>query len=171
MVIVVEPLTPVPDAVHELATDVSGLVPGGLKLSSPNTSERDVLTSAMLVEVVTDPVGPRLPEVLTVIWPELKKVAGPTTALPDGSVAVCGLLDASAASVTVGAGPRMFGGPPKRPTLAKQPKALPSTSVTTKWLADAGWPPISSVAPTEIRTPRLAARWRLVVRVWIIKSP
>ena len=46
-------------------------------------------------------------------------MAGPTTALPVGAVAVTGVVEPPAGSVTVGAGPRVFTGPPKRLTLRR----------------------------------------------------
>ena len=76
----------------------------------------------MLAVLVTDPVGPVDPWVVTVSGPEVKKVAGPTLPNPDGAVAVCGLFDPSAAKVTVGVGPVMMGGPPNRPTDRKKPR-------------------------------------------------
>jgi hypothetical protein len=63
---VVEPLTPVSDAAQVLAID-----------SAVKTSEWEVLTVWMVAVVVTDPLGPVVPWVLTVIGPELKIVAGP----------------------------------------------------------------------------------------------
>ncbi len=56
----------------------------------------------MLVELVTDPLAPSVPWVLTVIRPEEKTVAGPVPALLMGTVAVWGLFEASADSVTRG---------------------------------------------------------------------
>jgi hypothetical protein len=57
--------------------------------------------------------------VLTVNWPEVKNVAGPYVALPVGAVAVIPLAEPDAGSVTVGVGPRVLGGPPKRLMLLK----------------------------------------------------
>ena len=71
----------------------------------------------MLVELVADPLGPVVPRVLTVIGPEVKTIAGPYRASPVAAVAVIGTAEPPAGSVTVGAGPRGIGAPPKRLTL------------------------------------------------------
>jgi hypothetical protein len=71
----------------------------------------------MLVEVVTEPPVPVVPRVLTSNLPEEKMIAGPYCAVPEAAVAVIGLAEPLAGSVTVGAGPRTPGGPPKRLTL------------------------------------------------------
>ena len=59
----------------------------------------------MLVELVIDPIGPSVPEVLTSIRPEEKMVAGPESARAVRAKAVCGLFEALDASVTDGIGP------------------------------------------------------------------
>jgi hypothetical protein len=94
LVIVVEPLTPVSDAVQVLA-----------RLLAVRFSCVDALTFAMFAELVTEPVGPSVPEVLTLIAPEEKMVAGPESARAEGALAVCGLFDPLDASVTDGVGP------------------------------------------------------------------
>jgi hypothetical protein len=110
-----------------------------------------VLTFEMVVDALAVPFGPSDPEVFTVSWPELKKLACPTVAEPDGAEALTGVLEASAARVTDGVGPAMLGGLPKRLTLMEYPYALPFTAVTFRWLAVAG------PAPTLVKT-REAAR-------------
>ena len=92
-VIVVEPLTPASDAVQLLA-----------RLDAVNASLPDALTFAILVELVADPLGPVVPWVLTSIGPELKRVAGPVDALPDGAVAVIGPSEPPEGGVTIGVG-------------------------------------------------------------------
>jgi len=71
------------------------------------------LTFAMLDELVTDPVGPIVPCVLTSSRPEEKIVAGPASARADAALAVWGLFEALDASVTVGVGPAGKHGMPK----------------------------------------------------------
>lgn len=56
---------------------------------------------------------------LTVIWPELNSLAGPTVALLVAAVAVIGRFEPPGGSVTVGAGPGVLGGPPKRLTFSE----------------------------------------------------
>jgi len=119
-VIVVVPVTPVEDPVHELVT-----------VAAVKTSAPEVLVVEMLVEVVTDPVGPGVPWVLTVIGPDVKMMPGPYRASPVAAEAVTGTTEPPAGSVTAGAAahPMVFvggfvhgrsaGGPPKRPTLVK----------------------------------------------------
>lgn len=87
-------------------------------LPAVNTSFPDVLTVWILVELVTDPPVPVVPCVLTPSGPEENWMAGPYCALPVGAVAVIGKAEPPGGSVTVGAGPRTLGGPPKSPTLA-----------------------------------------------------
>jgi len=69
--IVVEPLPAPSDAVQVLDT-----------LVAVKTSWPLVFTDWMLAELVTDPLGPVVPWVLTVSWPELKKMAGPICTRP-----------------------------------------------------------------------------------------
>ncbi len=72
---VVEAVTPVADAVQVLVA-----------LVAVNGSDPDVLIPAMLVELVTDPLGPVVPWVLALSWLEEKSVAGATVpAVPSGS--------------------------------------------------------------------------------------
>ena len=59
----------------------------------------------MFAVLVTDPVGPSVPWVLTSIWPEEKIVAGPESARADAALAVWGLFEASDASVTASTRP------------------------------------------------------------------
>ena len=107
-VIVVAPPVPLSEAEHVASKEVAVKIsPMALVM---------LLTVALLV---TDPVGPGVPWVLTVISPEVKNRAGPAPATPDGAVAVIGAPDPPAGSVTVGVGTVTLGGPPKRPTLAK----------------------------------------------------
>jgi hypothetical protein len=94
LVIVVEPLTPVSDAVQVLA-----------RLLAVRFSCVDALTFAMFAELVTDPVGPSVPDVLTPIAPEEKIVAGPESARADAALAFWGLFDPLDASVADGVGP------------------------------------------------------------------
>jgi hypothetical protein len=93
-VIVTEPLTPDWVAVQVLCMLVAS------KFSLP-----EALMFWMLVALVTEPLGPSEPDVVTMSEPELKTVAGPADALADAALAVCGLLEALDASVTVGVGP------------------------------------------------------------------
>jgi hypothetical protein len=92
-VIVVEPPTPLCDAVQVLSRLRAA------KLSWPTTPR-----SAMWAELVTDPSGPSVPEVLMSMRPEEKIVAGPASARADATLAVWGLFEASEASVTHGVG-------------------------------------------------------------------
>jgi hypothetical protein len=101
-------VTPVSVAVHVLEAAVA------VKISLP-----DVLMFWMVEVLVTEPLGPSVPWVLTVIGPELKRTAGPTWTRPDGALAVIGTAEPVAGSVTEGSGPRTLGGPPNRLTLAK----------------------------------------------------
>jgi hypothetical protein len=71
------------------------------------------------LELVTDPLGPVLPCVLTAMASELKKIAGPTTALAEVSDAVTALVEPLAGNTTDGAGPRVLAGPPNKLTLAR----------------------------------------------------
>ncbi|MEO7518524.1 MAG: hypothetical protein ABIY58_07180 [Acidimicrobiales bacterium] len=119
-VIVTEPVAPASEAVHVLDA-----------LVAVNTSWAEVLMLVMLVELVTDPVGPVVPWVLTVIGPELKKRAGPAEALPVAAVAVRGTADPPAGSVTVGVGPTGGWAIPNRLALREYPKALPVTADTS----------------------------------------
>jgi len=105
---VVEPLTPVADALQLLATRLA-----------VNGSCPDVLTFWTAAELVTEPAGPIDPCVLTSSCPELNTVAGPYTALPDNADAVAGLFEAFGASVTAGAGPRAVAAPPNKLTFVK----------------------------------------------------
>ena len=105
---VTEPLTPAPVAEQELVIWVA-----------VNTSAPDVFTFETEVVAPAAPLGPREPEVPTLIWPELNIRAGPAVALPVATVAFCGLFDASAARVTVGVGPVTYG--TKAVTLTKYP--------------------------------------------------
>ena len=120
-VIVVDPDTPFFDAVHLLWSP-----------SAVNTSVPEALTSWMSAELLTDPSTPSDPAVLTLIAPEEKMVAGPkTAAAPDADV-VCGLLEASVASVTRGVGTTGTPGgtPPKIVRFGTAyPEALPATEV------------------------------------------
>jgi hypothetical protein len=96
-VIVVEPLTPDAEAVQVLWSWLA-----------VNTSFLEVLTLLIVAVLVTEPLGPMVPCVLTSIWPLVKIVAmppGPACTLPDAAVALCGLFEASGASVTTGVGP------------------------------------------------------------------
>jgi len=109
MAIVVVPLTtPVLDDEHELARRVV-----------VNAPPFALVMFATFAVVVTEPVGPSVPCVLTSSCPVVRNVAGPTVAVADGRVADCGVPVAG--SVTVGAGPRWLGGPPKRPTVREYP--------------------------------------------------
>jgi len=119
-VMVVVPLTPDSEAVQLLAT-----------LVEENTSAPEVFVPAMLLDVVTDPVAPVVPWVLSVIGPEVKKMPGPYRASPVGAEAVTGTAEPVGGSITVGAAAhptvlvggfvhgRSAGGPPKRPILLK----------------------------------------------------
>ncbi len=62
----------------------------------------------MLVELVTEPVGPVEPVVFTVIGPEEKNRTGPAMALPVGALTLT--LPPAAGSVTLGVGPVTLGG-------------------------------------------------------------
>ncbi len=104
--IVVEPLMPASDAMDVLFT-----------LAAVNACAPVGLIPVMLTELVTDPVGPVVPCVLTVIGPELKRLAGPYCTLPVGAVAVIGMAEPPGGSVTVGVGPIGGWGEPKRVTL------------------------------------------------------
>lgn len=106
--IVVDPVTPLSDALQVPATFVA------VKTSFP-----DLPTLLMLAELVTEPLGPMLPWVLTSSRSELKIVAGPYWAEADGAVAVMGAAEPPGGSVTLGAGPRLLNGPPKRLMLLK----------------------------------------------------
>jgi hypothetical protein len=108
LLIVVEPVTPVSVAVQVLDAEVA------VKTSWP---ER--LMFWMVAVLVTDPPGPSVPWVLTSMAPLLQMMAGPNWTSPSAALAVCGLLEASGARVTIGVGPRTPGGPPNRLTLAK----------------------------------------------------
>jgi len=119
-VIVVEPLAPLSDAVQVLARLLA------VKLSWP-----DAPTFAMLAELVTDPVGPSVPEVLTSMRPEEKIVAGPASARADAALALWGLFEASDASVTDGVGAAGVHELPKASTVQEWPYALPLTEVTS----------------------------------------
>jgi hypothetical protein len=110
LLIVVEPLTPASDAVQVLDAEVA------VKTSWP---ER--LMFWMVAVLVTDPPAPSVPWVFTWMAPLLQMMAGPYWTMASATLAICGLLDASGASVTIGAGPRTPGGPPNRLTLAKYP--------------------------------------------------
>jgi hypothetical protein len=107
---VVDPLTPLSDAVHVLEAELA------VKTSCP-----DALMFWMLVELVTDPAGPSVPCVLTSIWSELKTVATAARTRPLVRLAVIGTADPVAGRVTEGSGPVTSGGPPKWLTLAKYP--------------------------------------------------
>jgi hypothetical protein len=107
---VTEPVTP--DAVAVQVLDA---------LDAVNGSCVDVLIESILVEEVSEPVGPVEARASTVIGPELKNLAGPTTALPEGALALCGLLDPLETRVTVGEGPRVFTGPPNKLTFRRYP--------------------------------------------------
>jgi hypothetical protein len=74
-------------------------------------------TARQFIAAYRDPVAPSVPWVLTSIWPELKRVAGPASARLDATLAVWGLFEASEASVTVGVGPEVPEVPPLRVTL------------------------------------------------------
>jgi len=71
-----------------------------------------------LTELVTD-LGLVVPSVLTVMAPDVKKMPGPYRASPVGTVAVIGVAEPVAGSVTVGAGPRSTAGLFKREILVK----------------------------------------------------
>ena len=103
---VVLPLTPVSVAVQVLLME-----------AAVKTSCLDVLTFDTVAVLVTDPVGPVVPWVLTVIGPELKRIAGPTWTSAEGTLAVIGKAEPAGGSVTTGAGPLTPGGPPKSLTL------------------------------------------------------
>jgi hypothetical protein len=81
------------------------------------------------VEEVTTPVGPGAPCVVAVIWPEVKRCAGPTVSSSDGSVIEMAETDPAGGSLTVGVGPKVMSIPPNRLTLDDTPKALPVTAV------------------------------------------
>jgi ABC-type cobalamin transport system permease subunit len=63
----------------------------------------------MLVELVTDRVGPVVPWVLTVIGPDEKNLAGPTAALAVGALAVIGSTEPPAGRTTLGVGAPVAG--------------------------------------------------------------
>ncbi len=64
----------------------------------------EALTYWIVAAVVADPIRAERALRADGDRPELKIVATPAGAFADATVALCGLLDASAASVTVGAG-------------------------------------------------------------------
>jgi hypothetical protein len=84
-------LLPVSEAVQLLARD-----------DAVNASLPEALRPWIVVALVTAPLAPSEPWLLIMIWPELKKVAGPAEAFPVAALAVRGLFDASVASVTDG---------------------------------------------------------------------
>jgi len=136
LVTVVEPLTPVLDAVHVLAT-----------APAVSTSSWDLLRFETRLELVTDP-SLNVPCVLTSNNPAEKRLAGPTMTDADGALPVTGVADPPDGNVTVGAGPWTFGGPSNRLTLTEYPRALPRTAVTC---AVAGCAP-TAVRPDKTRT-------------------
>jgi hypothetical protein len=139
VVIVVEPVTPLSVAVHVLSTFVA-----------VNTSVCDVFTVSMLVELVTDPVGPGDPCVVTVIGPDVKNVAGPYFTEPVVADDVI-RAEPPGGSVTVGIGPISGCGVAKMIMLsAWYPKALPFTAVTS---ADEGPMDVTSAAAARTTAP------------------
>ena len=114
-VIVVEPLTPLSDAVQVL-----------LRLVAVNTSAPELFTFWMSVELAAEPPTSSDPSVFAVIGPEENIVAGPKTAAPVPTLAVWGLFEASAASVTLGVGAIGGWAPPKIVSFGTEyPEALP----------------------------------------------
>jgi len=107
-VMTVEPLMPVSDAEQLLRTSVA-----------VKTSPCKFVRFWTRAELITDPVAPGVPWVLTSICPEVKNRAGPAPACPVAAVAVIGVAEPPGGSETVGVGPLILGGPPKRPTLEK----------------------------------------------------
>ena len=111
----VEPVTPDSDAVQVLCTLAA------VKVSTP-----EVLVFWMSEVDVTDPVGPVVPCVVTVIGPEVKKIPGPYLASAVATASVMGTAEPPAGSITRGRGRqsmvfaggsahgRTRGGPPKR---------------------------------------------------------
>jgi hypothetical protein len=100
LVMVVAPLTPDSDAMQLLAT-VSAV-----RISPPVSGcEAALFTFVAVDELLTEPEGPRVPDVFTVIWSDVKRVATSATANPVEAMAVCGLFEAFGASVTTGVGP------------------------------------------------------------------
>ncbi len=87
-------------------------------LEAVSASCVEVFTVMMFAELVTDPVGPGVPSVLTVIGPDEKNVAGPSFACPVDALSVKGTVDPPVGSVTVGVGPICGWGAPKRLTLS-----------------------------------------------------
>ena len=86
-----------------------------------NTSDCEVFTVWMSAVLVTDPPGPVVPCVVTVIGPELNTVAGPYTTLPVAAEALIGAAEPPDGNVTSGAGPRVLSGPENKLTLPKYP--------------------------------------------------
>ena len=111
--IVVEPLVPDSDAVQVLDT-----------LVAVNTSWPDVLTGPTVAVLVTEPVGPVVPWVLTVNGPVVNRKAGPRCARHWSAPAVTGVADPPRGRVTAGSGApsgATAGGPPKRLTEDQHP--------------------------------------------------
>ena len=107
----VEPVTdPLEDVEHVL-----------LRLVAVNCSLPELPTLASVAVAVTAPEGPVVPCVVTLMAPELKNVAGPALAIPDGAVAVIGVTEPPGGRVTVGIGPVTAGGPPNSETEEKYP--------------------------------------------------
>jgi hypothetical protein len=104
------PRSPDSDAVQLLAME------SAVRISLPLVGWVAALfTLVRLAELMTDPVGPRVPWVWTVTASEEKRVAvSAMRTSPVVSVAFWGLLEASGARVTTGVGPTSGWGPPKR---------------------------------------------------------
>jgi len=157
---VVNPVTPLSDAVQVLSREVA-----------VNTSCWDVLMGARLAVLVTDPVGPVVPWVLTVVGPAVKSLAGPMTTFDVGDVAVIGTAEPPGGRLTMGVGPKGPCGPPKRVMFcAVIPMACPLTAVTSAPALP--WPtPATTSAAIAKMSPQTIARRRAGVRFCSMCSP